>query len=363
MESRLPVPVPEEEKESLDFSDFQFSETPADFQIEADIDPVVADIEQAAVLYANGQDGAACKVLEGAVRLYCTGMGERLWLMLFDLYRLTGQKTEFEALEINYANVFEKSPPAWRDASHAFEAVNMPETGGVLFQGPLLGENNAGFMAVSNALTNNPKLRLDLSKVTHFDAAGCARLLAQLQQARKVKREIQLFGHDNVSAQLEACIASGQGENSECWLLLFELYQFNGQQEAFEELAINYAVTFEVSPPSWDAKRVAFSGSVEGMTNLQNNIDQSEGYILHDDVKGCRFSDLHAYVDLNDPVLIDCAFATRIDFVSAGNLLNLLRAVAASGKKIILRYPNRLVAELFNVVGLSTVAQIIFDKH
>lgn len=30
-----------------------------------------------------------------------------------------------------------------------------------------------------------------------------------------------------------------------------------GQQEAFDEVAINYAVTFEVSPPSWEPNRVA----------------------------------------------------------------------------------------------------------
>ena len=39
-----------------DFSDL--SESPEGFHVEMDVDPVEADVEQAAVLYANGQDAA-----------------------------------------------------------------------------------------------------------------------------------------------------------------------------------------------------------------------------------------------------------------------------------------------------------------
>lgn len=73
-----------------DSSDFVFSESSPDFQIEGEIDPVDALAEEAAVLFANGQDDAARSVLENAVVGHRSAPAERLWLMLFDLYVLGG---------------------------------------------------------------------------------------------------------------------------------------------------------------------------------------------------------------------------------------------------------------------------------
>ena len=39
----------------IEFSDFVFSESSPDFQIEGDVDPIDAAAEEAAVLFANGQ--------------------------------------------------------------------------------------------------------------------------------------------------------------------------------------------------------------------------------------------------------------------------------------------------------------------
>jgi hypothetical protein len=101
IEAPEPVLLPEIAKNdtsSLDFSEFVFSESSPNFQLEEDIDPVDAEAEEAAVLFANGQDDAARSVLEHAVQIHRSGRGERLWQMLFDLYKLTGQKAAFEAL-------------------------------------------------------------------------------------------------------------------------------------------------------------------------------------------------------------------------------------------------------------------------
>ena len=69
------------------------------------------------------------------------------------------------------------------------------------------------------------------------------------------------------------------------------------------------------------------------------------------------------YADVNDPVVIDCVGLRRIDFISAGALLNVLSSVRRSGKQIVFRFPNRMVAELFRVIGLKAVATFVFTKH
>ena len=359
-----PKPEVQEGNGSLDFSDFQFSESPTDFHLEADVDPIEADVEQAAVLYANGQDEAVRAMLENAVRIHHFGPGERLWLMLFDLYHLTGQKAAFEALEIDYAQAFEKSPPAWRGSSKAAPAAKAAVAGSILFRGELLGDNNVAFDGVQQALEKNPKLRLDLANVKTLDAAGCGRLLALLQQANKSKREIELLGRDHIGALVEDRVETGRAEDEACWLLLLELLQLQGQHDAFEDAAVNYAVTFEVSPPSWEPKRVAAAEPVAPLA-VSAVVDDSgnEAYMARGDIKASRFGDLPAFAEVHDPVIIDFSAVTRVDFISAGALLNVLSTVRRTGKQIVFRHPNRLVAELFGVVGLKAVAEIIFAKH
>ncbi|MEI7428854.1 MAG: STAS domain-containing protein [Betaproteobacteria bacterium] len=360
--SMLPEP-PIKEAPSLDFSDFVFSESSPDFQIEADINPIDAEAEEAAVLFANGQDETVRAVLENAVRIHHFGPGERLWLMLFDFYWLAGNRPAFEALGVEYAQSFEKSPPAWRD-----KLKTQPKTPGVvagclLFNGDLIGDNQPSFDAIAQALVKNPKLRLDLSNVRVLDVTGCDLLLKLLQQARKDKRELELLGREALGALLRERVVSGSAKNHECWLLYLELCQLQGQYELFEEVAVDYAVTFEVSPPSWESRRVALPESVSPSALVEvGSIPPSDSYVLRGEVKALRFSDLVAHAEVRDTVLIDCSDLVRMDFISAGALLNVLTSVRRSGKPIVFHHPNFLVAELFGVVGLNAVANIIFAK-
>jgi len=356
--------TPAEPEAASDFSDFQFSESPYDFQIEADVDPIEADVEQAAVLYANSQDDAARALLEEAVHAHQAGPGERLWWMLFDLYRLTGQKALFEALEIDFARAFEKSPPLWRDRSKGPAASRTQAVGSVTFKGELTGDNEAAFTAIRQALVKHPTMRLDLAKVKKFDAAGVDRLLAELYQAHKAKGEIELVGSGHLAGLLESRIETGRAVDAEYWLFLLELYQLQGRQEDFEVLAINYAVTFEMSPPSWAPTRVA--AGEPPPSPVKPTTDEhamANAYVLQDEIKAFRFGDLPAFAEVHDPVLIDCARVTRMDFISAGALLNVLSVVRRSGKQVVFRHPNHLVAELFGVVGLKAIAAIILTKN
>lgn len=342
-------------------SAFEFSETAPEFQIEGDVDPIDAEAEEAAMFYANGQDTAARQILEAATRTYRSGPGERLWLMLFDFFRLTGQKAPFEALEIEYTQAFEKSPPVWRDP--VGRAAPLPKVVGttILFKGDLNGDNTAGFEAARQASERNAHLRLDLSNIRTLDSPGCERLLALLQEARRGKREIELLGREHLSALVDCRILPGRADNRGCWLLELELFQLRGQLEAFEDLAINYAVTFEISPPSWEASRV-IAAEPAPQELAAGDKPVAEAYVLKGDLKATRFNDLLAYAAANDPVVIDCATATRMDFLSAGALLNVLTAVKRTGRQIVFRHPNYLLAELFRVVGLKNVTQIVLPR-
>ena len=347
----------------LDFSEFVFSESSPDFLIEEDVDPVDGKVEEAAVLFANGQDQVVQEVLEEAVHLFNSARGERLWLMLFDFYRVRGLRPAFEALGIDYAKSFEKSPPVWRDESRGLAKPKQVAAGNLLFRGELMGDNADAFDAVRQAMAKNARLRLDLSKITCLDGDGCANLLALLLQARKSKYPLELLGRDALGALVEQHVEAGRAEAEPCWLLLLELCQLQGRLEAFEDVAINYAITFEVSPPSWESGRVAAPEPLPEPVDPAAAEGNTDRYVLRDEVKSMRFADLPAYAEKHEPVLIDCEALIRIDFISAGALLNVLTTVRRQGKQIVFRHPNHLVAELLGVVGLRAVAAIIFARN
>lgn len=345
-----------------DFSDL--SESPGEIHVEGDMDPIEADIEQAAVLYANAQDAPTRALLENAVHVHHFGPGERLWLMLFDLYRLTNQHAPFDALSLEYAKSFEKSPPAWRNAESPKPAAKVAAPAGtVLFKGDLTGDNDAAFAAIDQAVDKNPKLRIELTKVKAADDLGAERLLGVLAKIHKKKGEVELVGRDALAGMLEARIETGRRDESGCWLLLLELYQLMGKQDAFEDMAINYAVTFEMSPPSWEAKRVVAAEPKPVLALADDTDEEARSFSLKGDLKAEKYPGLQAFAEKHDPLVLDFSAVTRIDFVSAGTLVNLLTPAKRSGKRIIIRHPNHLVAELLGVVGLKAVADIDLAKH
>ncbi|GHU27055.1 hypothetical protein AGMMS50256_05920 [Betaproteobacteria bacterium] len=354
-----------------EFSDIGLTQSSFDFRVEDDFDPIDGPAEEAAVLFADNQDPAAQAVLENALKLQRSGPAERLWLMLFDLYRISGQQSAFEATGIDYARAFEKSPPIWGFESEPAAPVTTSTTkgrgGSVIFKGNLLGGNASSFDAVRRALGKTPAVRLDMTKVKQVDVEGCACLLELLLQAGRNKRGIELLGKDALISLVKNSIEEGKKETpvtgKECWLLLLELLQQQGQQEVFEDLAIDYAVTFEESPPSWESKLVAEPEPVVQEAEEESVTEEDGAYVLSGEIKSAHFTDLPAFAEELDSLLIDCTKLTRIDFVSAGTLLNMLTTVRSKGKQIVLRHPNRLVAELFRVVGLSAVAMVVFAKQ
>ena len=365
--SRVTAPkvAPGAAPETSDFSDFVFSESSPDFQIEGEIDPVDALAEEAAMLFANAQDDAARAVLEGAVALHRSGRGERLWLMLFDLYRMVGKHAAHEALGIDYAQAFEKSPPGWLEGHHAEAAPRAaadPASTTVLFKGELCAANGAAFDELQRVLAASQRLRVDLTKVVELDAEGCSRLFGLLQQACRSRRAVELLGSEALAGKLAARIECGRAQDAGCWLLYLELCQSLGRHEAFEETAINYAVTFEVSPPSWEARELP----AKAATPVMRRADEEAGdgaYALRGEIKATRFADLVAHAEKHDLLLVDCAQLKRIDFISAGALLNVLTTIRRSGKQIVFRHPHHLVAELFAIVGLNAVATFVAEKH
>ncbi|UMR32165.1 hypothetical protein MJ904_08315 [Massilia sp. MB5] len=92
--------------------------------------------------------------------------------------------------------------------------------------------------------------------------AGTTELLGELDtpaeaaaaETAPVVEEVALLyanGQAELAAELLAAAARDQRDRT-VWWMLFDLYQILGRQEAFDSLSIDYASTFETSPPPWN---------------------------------------------------------------------------------------------------------------
>ncbi|TXF99358.1 STAS domain-containing protein [Massilia arenae] len=306
-------------------------------------------IDESAILYANGQPDAAEQLLRSC--LPTLGRAERLpWWMLFDLYQADGREDAFESIAIDYASHFETSPPAWKPLPAAPDAARPgPGLAAVEAFGPTIDASVAARLTrVLDATA--PVVRLDFGQVTAIDADGAACLLAALQTLRLQQtggRELVLAGADTLLDTLRPLLVIGQRATSPApWLLLLELLQLTHREKQFEEAAMDYCVTYEVSPPSFEAPlRVSTAAPAPGHGDrfmLPAVVSGPDGALL---------AAIDAYAQERETLVLDCSRLARIDYAGAGSLLARLDAHGAAGRAVELRELNHLVATLLRLLG------------
>lgn len=333
-------------------------------EVESGTQEVPTIIEEAAVLYANGQSQEALDTLNRAIE---AGTLESwtlpAWLMRFDLYQQLGRKSEFEEKALHFVVKFERSPPAWNDLPSATTANRPGGSAHIALSGSLSSASKAAFGQMLKASERHPKLHLDFAKLEGADAEGCQLLLDTLATLRKAKKEVYISGEARAFELLRARIAEGGA--TPLWLLLLDLYQQLGMQEEFEELAVDYAVTFEVSPPSWEARARVEPPPPPAPVGGGERDDSDDSYRLEGDIAGeqeALFADLQKYVKQANPVLIDLSRTRRIDFINAGRLLHLIEKARESKRAVVLRSVGEMMMALFAVMGIHKHARIIPRK-
>ncbi|MBT9522805.1 MAG: anti-sigma factor antagonist [Dechloromonas sp.] len=343
-----------------DFDSDDFTESSVmGIDVNHDDDPLQACVEQVVVLYANGQDGAARSLLETFVRSYHGREGRRFWLLLFDLLQATGERAAFEKLGADYAEACEMSPPTWSSESPtAKQAAGAVGPRKIFLQGVLTAEGALPVSELAKLIEQKAQVTVDCTKLIGCDDEVAGQLADLLSRARKTRLAVTLIGTDVFIDRLNSRMVAGDIAHEPSWRLLLELLQRHGTQDAFEERAVDYAVTFELSPPSWEPRVAVATPAVSAATARPAD----DAHYLSGELKGCRFDELVAVIEGTEQPILDFSGVRRLDFVSAGQLVNRLAPYKAAGRDIVIRSPNHLVAELMAVVGLNKQARILVPK-
>lgn len=67
---------------------------------------------------------------------------------------------------------------------------------------------------------------------------------------------------------------------------------------------------------------------------------------------------LAAFANDRNKIEVDCGRLRRMDFVSAGNLFNIVSQLHSKGRLVVLKSVNSMVAALMQVMSLHEVARI-----
>ncbi len=338
-------------------------------------------IEEAAILYANGQPLPAVAVLSDAVKGDSTGFANtQAWLMLFELYQVLGKRAEFENLAIDYAIRFETSAPTWSEIkenaspmTRAAPPATIPGRAGVAFKGPLAGNIVTQLDQLKKLAQKNPVLHLNFGPVTEAEATGADLILRVFAAFQKSNHEVVIEGAENLADKLIAAVEVGRRDASNAvWMLLLEIYRILGRQAAFEETSIDYCVTYEVSPPSWEPPSSKFRlGDVPAAVPEMpaatpvDEVDPMElagdAVALSGDLLGKAEAELNRlgnFAAEHRKIVVDCTRLRRVDFTAAGVLLNWAVGAQSANKTVEFREVSNLVAALLAVMGLHEVASI-----
>lgn len=331
-------------------------------------------VEEAAVLYANERVAEAVAALQSFLKDNAASRDLQPWLLLFDLYQSQNMQSRFDELSMDFVVRFERSAPVWDEAAEA--TFPMPaqrgaptKSGGtVVLKGVLDASAEEDIQRLLKLAEGDTTARLDVLKATGIDAARAKLLGEVLLMVRKSGKRIAFSGAKEFTGVVMDLIAGDGRQEQAFWRLLFELYQFQNQESAFEDAAVDYAVTFEVSPPSWEVMpnpmelvdESAPSDAVEEEAPAQADAFALDGVL--NTATEHRLKELERYAADRKEVLVDMSRAVRVDFMTVGTLITTLITLNQAGKRVTLSGQNEMIHALFEVMGVRDFATLVRRK-
>jgi anti-anti-sigma regulatory factor len=318
-------------------------------------------LENAALLYAAGQpDLALGQLTDGVQNDHDAKTSPLAWLALFDLLQRADLRADFDQFALQYVVQFERSAPGWEESTAAPVADGAAGAGGyVALSGKLSGAAATQLAGLKRAVEKKVAgARLDLSSVLGFDDAGAHALADLLGVARRNRQTIAIERAEKLVAAIDATVKKGKEGGQGAWLLSLELLQWHHDHATFDDRAVDFAVTFEVSPPSWEPPPVVpakVDKAPAPAAHVRPGAD-AEAIAFVGVLVGSNVPQIAAFSDFahrHSIVAVDMAAVDRMDFVCAGAFLNAIGRVEGQRKTVQIFGASPIVRALLLLIGVS----------
>jgi len=358
------------------------------------------DLDEAVIAFANA-DFSQC---EDSLRHLTGERGPRAqhadtWLVLFDLYRATGQHQQFESLAVDYAQQFGWSAPQWyslpklvADAQTDAPMVNAAAA--------TRGHGDVGWISPETldldevARLRSQTLQMPLPWIFDWSPLRLVEPEAAMQLSTLFRLwagqalEMRWVGGDRLFQVLQDSAPTGvRDADPAFWLTRLDALRLANRADQFDEAAIDYCVTYEVSPPSWEPARCKVRISHSGLSTrtpalsmvsevstsfLESGLqeDGAQGVeVAHVELSGQLIGDIGATLEkLNGQlgkasvISVSCARLIRVDFIAAGDLLNWVLSKRNDQRAVHFFDTHRLVALFFGAMGINEHAKVQVRK-
>ena len=359
------------------------------------------DLEEAAIRFANGDDaGAESGLLDALHADQVSPESADVWAgALFDLYRATGQQTSFDRVAIEYAERFGRSAPAWfsipeqlgrREVTAAPRPLLSPNMLPSAWDCPSELDLQAVMDLRSRLLHTRTPWFFNWSRLNTIAPDALELLANMFAEWCTTPVTLNFSGADVLELTLKACTPSGdKSVDLLWWSLRLDALRIMRLQDDFELAALEYCVTFEVSPPSWQDPLCGFvredasaaadrvdvadmegAGSAQwdtgmgqaltapmGLDAMPATVVELTGEIMGDAAEA--LNNLQAGLHGADRLVISCARLIRVDFSAAGSILNWVAVRQAEGCQVQFREVHRLIAAFFSVIGINEHARVV----
>ena len=357
------------------------------------------ELEESAILFASGDDAGAEAGLLAIIRPGASHAHHvYAWLTLFDLYRATGDQGKFEAVALDFAEQFSRSAPQWFSLPDMVKALDQPD------EKPGYGGTTADWIcpsvlslqsvgALNTAMARSPMpWRLDWRYLKTIETAALEPLHQIFSNWAAQPVQLRFLGDEQLRKVLFDATPSGEkATEPKWWRLRLEMLRVIHRPDDFELTALDFCVTYEVSPPAWETARCDYKalndeGDAMGRATIIGGPATEAVYstlMALDDDPELDFSSSmpisFSTVDLSghlqgdakgvldrldasmagaDRLQISCGKLIRVDFSAAGMLLNWVSARQSENRFVEFSDVNRLVAAFFNVIGIVEHAKV-----
>jgi hypothetical protein len=354
------------------------------------------ELDEAVIAFANA-DFDQC---EAALQTLTEPDGARAhhaetWLVRFDLYRATGQQQKFETLANEYAHEFGLSAPQWfsmprlvaeaaaEEAQRPATAVRRP-TGDIGWVCPELLDTEAVAHLRSQALQLPLPWVFDWGQLRSIDPEAAGQLSQLFRQWAKQPLEMRWIAGDTFFQVLQELAPTGDRDADPVfWTVRLDALTLANRPDQFDELAIDYCVTYEVSPPQWEPAKCHVRISNSAMSTqspamsvvsevstgfLESTLTEDESGAVRSanvELSGQLVGDIASTLKQLDqqlgtaPVVnVSCARLIRVDFLAAGDLLNWVLTKRGENRAVAFSEAHRLVALFFGAMGINEHARV-----
>jgi hypothetical protein len=397
--SAMSVPASRRDNSTLNAPPSEFS---APFAVEVSEVQHDPELDEAVIAFANADFSQCEEALQRITGPTGTrGQHAETWLVLFDLYRATGQQQRFESLAVDYAQQFGWSAPQWYSLPKLVADAQAEEPM-ISSASPTRGHGDVGWLspdhldidAVARLRSQTLQMPLpwvfDWHQLRRIDAEAAMQLSTLFRLWSGQALEQRWLSGERLFAVLQDAAPTGMRDADPAyWLTRLDALRLANRPDQFDEAAIDYCVTYEVSPPSWEPTRckvhISGSGSSTRQPDLSLVSEVSTGFmeshladdavsgatveVAHVELSGQLIGDISATLgklerDLTSaPVVsVSCARLIRVDFIAAGDLLNWVLAKGAENRAVHFVDTHRLVALFFGAMGINEHSKVQVRK-